>query len=232
MMKMLCLIGCVMVALGSSAQSATRATPASKTDAADVAPLRLAPRKPATEQKAETETIVTKPAVAEKTATAKAAAEKDATEKKDQPAKEQLAVKNTKITADKMEYNYKEAVAIMTDNVVVTDPEFRLDADKLFVFFDGTNKLSQLVVVGHVVVSNANRTATCDRAVFTQAENMLVMVGNAALNNTDEEGKVSSVKGDKITIWTKDERMEVYPRPTLVLPAGMGAGDGPSALLK
>ena len=41
---------------------------------------------------------------------------------------------------------------------------------------------------------------------------------------TDEEGKKSTVAGDKITIWTNDRRMEVYPRPTLTLPAGSADG--------
>lgn len=142
------------------------------------------------------------------------------------PAKQTQSVelRDTKITADRMEYNYKEAVAIMTDNVVVDDPRFHLTSDRLFVFLDGTNSLSQLVVLGNVAVSNENRRAHCDKAVYTKSEGRLVMVGNASLTNIAEDGKESTVSGDKITIWTEDQRMEVYPRPTLTLPGGASKG--------
>ncbi len=140
------------------------------------------------------------------------------------PAQEVVALRDTKITADRMEYNYKEAVAIMTDNVVVDDARFLLTSDRLFVFLDGTNSLSQLVVMGNVAVSNENRRAYCDKAVYTKADARLVMVGNAKLVSIDEAGKKSTVAGDKITIWTDDQRMEVYPKPTLTLPADSGDG--------
>lgn len=139
-------------------------------------------------------------------------------------ATKQMAVHDTQISADRMEYNYKEAVAIMTDNVVVNDPRFQLTSDRLFVFLDGTNSLKQLVVMGHVAVSNENRRASCEKAVYTKATEQLVMVGNATLINVGEDGRERRVKGDKITIWTTDQRIEVYPRPTLVLPAGSTSG--------
>ncbi len=155
---------------------------------------------------------------------------------------EAVELRNTKITADHMEYNYKEAVAVMTDNVVVDDARFSLTADKVFVFMtkkqtdapkaegdgdkaelDGTG-LEQLVVIGHVVVKDKDKRAQCDKAVYTKADEKLVMVGNASLVSIDEHGKESSVKGDKITIWLAEERMEVYPRPTLEFSAGATKG--------
>lgn len=141
-----------------------------------------------------------------------------------QPVPQQMALRDTRITARRMEYNYKEAVAIMSDDVVVDDARFRLTADRLFVFFDGTNSLSQLVVMGHVAVSNENRRASCEKAVYTKVDGRLVMVGQAVLKNISSDGKVSQVAGDKITIWTNDQRMEVYPRPTLSFPAGVTDG--------
>ncbi len=160
----------------------------------------------------------------------------------DKPAEQQtVALRDTKISADHMEYNYKESVAILTDNVVVDDARFHLTADKLFVFMvkndenapkaeksdgglGGKNKLEQLYVVGNVKVVNENRRAYCDKALYTEADEKLVLTGNAVLVNIDKNGKESRVKGDKITIWTADQRMEVYPRPVLEFPGG--ASDG------
>lgn len=127
---------------------------------------------------------------------------------------------DTKVVARKMEYNYKEAVFVATEDVVADNPSFRLTSDRLFAFFEGTNSLSQLVVMGSVTVSNDNRRAFCDKAVYTEATKQLVMVGRAKLTTTDSVGKQTTVSGDKITIWTDDQRIEVYPNPTLTLPGG------------
>lgn len=140
------------------------------------------------------------------------------------PAAQTVALRDTKITARRMEYNYKEAVVTMTDDVVVDDPRFYLTSDRLFVFLDGTNSFSQLVVMGNVAVSNENRRAWCDKAVYTKAESRLVMVGHAKLTNIGDDGKKNSVSGDKITIWTEEQRMEVYPNPVLDLAPGSSDG--------
>jgi lipopolysaccharide transport protein LptA len=140
--------------------------------------------------------------------------------------KQAVALRDTRITADHMEYNYKESVAILTDNVKVDDVRFTLTADQLFVFLESTNTLERLVVKGNVKVVNEDRRATCDRAVYIKAEDRLVMAGNARLISLDGAGKERVVKGDKITIWTKqgDQRMEIYPNPELIIPAGSTDG--------
>jgi lipopolysaccharide export system protein LptA len=110
--------------------------------------------------------------------------------------------------------------------VKVDDARFTLTSDQLFVFLESTNTLERLVVKGNVKVINEDRRASCDRAVYIRAEERLVMAGNAKLQSMDKNGKARTVKGDKITIWTKkgDQRMEVYPNPELVIPAGSTEG--------
>ncbi len=130
------------------------------------------------------------------------------------------AVGETEITADRMEYNYAEAVAVMSDNVAVQDPQFRLTADKLFVFFEGTNTLNQIVVMGRVNVSNENRRVTCDKAVYTKSDGRLVMEGQAKLRQIQEDGKEFTVDGERITIWVDEQRVEITERPKIVLPSG------------
>jgi len=140
------------------------------------------------------------------------------------PAVKSVELRDTVISARRMEYNYKESVAIMTDDVVVDDARFRLTSDRLFVFLDGTNSFSQLVVMGNVAVSNENRRAWCDKAVYTKADARLILVGHAKLTNVGRDGKENSVSGDKITIWTDEQRMEVYPNPVLNLAPGSSSG--------
>ena len=147
-------------------------------------------------------------------------------EAKPAPAKEELKVRDTKITAKHMEYNAKEGVAILTDDVVVNDARFRMTSKKLFVFTTKDNQLDRLVVMGDVRVDNEGNKAFCDKAVYTEKDGCLVMVGNARLIGKDEQGQSRTVSGDKITIWTNEERIEVFPNPTLTIPAGSSKGLG------
>ena len=132
----------------------------------------------------------------------------------------------TRITAKRMEYDYKEAVALFDEDVVVTDPKFRMNSEKMIVFFQGTNEMKQLVVMGNVSISNDNRTAVCEKAVYTKATGQIVMTGNAVLQRVGQ-GEAGKVTGDRITIWVDEERIEVYPGATLTLPGGtLGGGKG------
>lgn len=125
----------------------------------------------------------------------------------------------TRITAKRMEYDYKEAVALFDEDVVVTDPKFRMTSEKMIVFFQGTNEMKQLVVIGNVSISNDNRIAVCEKAVYTKATGQIVMTGKAALQRVGQ-GEDGKVTGDRITIWVDEERIEVYPGATLTLPGG------------
>ncbi len=129
------------------------------------------------------------------------------------------AVQPMTITATRMEYDYKESVALFDENVVVSDARFNMQSDKMIVFFEGTNDMSRLVVMGNVSISNENRLAHCDKAVYSRADGRIVMTGTATLQRTGQ-GEAGKVTGDRITIWLDEERIEVYPAATLTLPGG------------
>ena len=58
----------------------------------------------------------------------------------------------TTITSDRLEFDYRDMVALFEDNVVVTDPELKMTADRMLVYFDGTNDVRQVTAAGHVKV--------------------------------------------------------------------------------
>ncbi|MGN0826375.1 MAG: LptA/OstA family protein [Kiritimatiellia bacterium] len=135
----------------------------------------------------------------------------------------------TRITAKRMEYDYQESVALFDDNVIVTDPQFKLTANRMLAFFSGTNDLKQLVIIGQVSISNDNRFARCDKAVYTRENGQIVMLGHAELERTGkgEEGKIT---GERITIWLNEERVEVYPAASLTLPGSTIKNGGKKGL--
>jgi lipopolysaccharide transport protein LptA len=160
--------------------------------------------------------------------------------KADKKQAEEVPLRDTVITAKHMEYNRKENVAILTEDVVIDDARFRLTAERVYVFLenqaaeegekgaeatvkvgDSAEKqtFSQIVCLGKVEVKSETREAACDKAVYTRAEACLVLVGNARMSDI-KDGKANTITGDKITIWTEEERIEVYPNPTLRLNPG------------
>jgi len=121
------------------------------------------------------------------------------------------------ITAEKIEFDNKEGVILFDEHVLVDDAQFVMRSDRLLVFMQGTNDVQQIMAVGNVSITNQNRTASCDKAVYTKKDGQIVMSGNARLMRQGDEG--GEVTGNRISIWLDDERMEVSPG-RVVLPPG------------
>ena len=121
------------------------------------------------------------------------------------------------ITAERIEFDNKEGVILFDENVLVDDEQFVMRSDRLLVFMEGTNDVQQIMSVGHVSITNQNRSASCDKAVYTKKSGQIVMTGNARLMREGDQG--GEVTGNRITFWLDDERMEVSPG-RVVLPPG------------
>ena len=122
------------------------------------------------------------------------------------------------ITAERIEFDNKEGVILFDQKVLVDDEQFVMRADQLLVFMEGTNDVQQIMAVGSVSITNDNRCASCDKAVYTKKSGQIVMTGHAKLMRQGSQG--GEVTGERITFWLDDERMEVYPNGRVVLPPG------------
>ncbi len=148
------------------------------------------------------------------TAWAAESADGEASGKKEEPAAQK---RESTITADKIEFDNKEGVILFDKNVLVNDAQFILRSDRLIVFMEGTNEVDQIMAIGNVSLTNENRSARCEKAVYTRKDGQIVMTGNASLEQLGD--KAGAATGDRIAIWLDDERMEVSPGK-VVLPPG------------
>jgi len=130
---------------------------------------------------------------------------------------EALPKRESAITADKIEFDNKEGVILFDQNVLVDDEQFIMRSDRLIVFMAGTNDVDQIMAIGHVSLTNENRSARCEKAVYTRKDGQIVMTGNASLEQIGKKG--GAVSGTRIAIWLDDERMEVSPG-RVILPPG------------
>jgi len=106
------------------------------------------------------------------------------------------------ITAQKLELIQQQRQSIFTGDVVATQGDMTLSADKLTVFLlENQDQIDRLEAVGTVKVVQLDRVATADRAVFYQLEEKLVLSGHAVV--VQDNNKVS---GEEIVIYLKENR--------------------------
>ena len=115
------------------------------------------------------------------------------------------------ITADRTDYDRKEGVILFDRNVYVDDEQYQMHADRLFVFLDGTNDLKRIVALGNVSITNEAKTAACAKAVYSRADQRIIMFGQdeqhlAWLRDAgSKKGDSSEISGMRITYWFDSE---------------------------
>lgn len=111
----------------------------------------------------------------------------------------------TVITSDRLEFDYKEYVARFEDNVVVTDPDFSLEAKIMVVYFDSTNDIKKVIAAENVVMRRGEMFAVCDKATYTRATGQVLLEGGPPVVTQGE----NRITGDKIAVWPNEERVVV-----------------------
>ena len=137
--------------------------------------------------------------------------------KDDSPKINKLTSKEPiEIVANRMDaYNDKKMV-IFSGNAVATQGDREIKSDRLILYYkkqagkkettgvkamEGTGDLEKIEAKGHVVVTQKERVATGDEAVYYQDSGQIIMTGNATLR----DGK-NTIKGDKVIVFVNENR--------------------------
>lgn len=126
------------------------------------------------------------------------------------PAKDE--VKSARIRARRTDMDRREGVVMFEDDVFVEySTDYTMNADRIFVFFKGTNALSRIVATGGVVFTNDTRTGSCDMAVFRNFEKKIEMYGGEGrpARLVERGDNRSEVAGKKVSFWIDTEQVEV-----------------------
>lgn len=121
----------------------------------------------------------------------------------------------TVINSDRMQSDYVSNIGTFEGNVVVIDPRLTLRADKMTVFFGGTNNIvngvtnqvravQRIISTGAVEIHLDQKKATCDNADYTASDDKAILTGSPKVETPD-----GVVTGKKITIWHGKEKMDV-----------------------
>ena len=123
-----------------------------------------------------------------------------------------LPEKPLHITSDKMVAHQNESMVEFIGNVNATQDNMLLVAESIKVFWHplqpdtaGTNRIRQIVATDNVEYTAGDRHAFADKAVYTTADNILILTGKKAKLLTG----TSWVMGTKITLFRTQDRVMV-----------------------
>jgi lipopolysaccharide export system protein LptA len=138
------------------------------------------------------------------------------------------------VNADRLEYDYKNNIVVYRGDVQASQGQVKLRSDTLTVTFEnvkdatakdgakdsapppkadpqvpdpgakGTQRVHEVIAVGHVRIDQGARWATGGRAVFDQTQRTLVLTENPILHEGPNE-----VAGDRVVVFLDENRSVV-----------------------
>ncbi|MGH7315345.1 MAG: lipopolysaccharide transport periplasmic protein LptA, partial [Candidatus Rokuibacteriota bacterium] len=110
------------------------------------------------------------------------------------------------VDADQLENLQKEGLVVFTGSVVATQNSSTQFADRMEVYLDDKqDRIVRTVSTGNVrIITRDCRTGTAQRAEYYDAEQRVVLIGNARVWRDD-----NVVTGERITIYLAEDRSVV-----------------------
>ena len=109
------------------------------------------------------------------------------------------------IEADRLDVNTKNGTAIFKGKVKATKPDITLKGNTLTLLYDQkTKKVTLLTAEGDVTILWKDKDATCSKAVYNLANEVMVMTGNVVITRGQEK-----VSGQKVTMDKKNDTQVV-----------------------
>ena len=114
----------------------------------------------------------------------------------------------TVVTSDKLEYDYKNNIALFDGHVRVKDPEFTLAADRMIIFLEKTNDVNRVACTGNVKMTSDDITIVCGKATYTRF-NARVLLEDEPIVEKGEGDSKQRLTGESIDVWLNDSRVVV-----------------------
>ncbi len=107
----------------------------------------------------------------------------------------------TKITADRMDAVKRDKLVKFQGNVIVTQKDFTMYSNELFVYYSGEQDIKEIIAIGNVRIIQDNRTAKSGKAVYKRTERTLILTDNPVV----KQGK-DTVSGVRIIFYLDQDK--------------------------
>ena len=106
------------------------------------------------------------------------------------------------IISNRLDADNKKHLITFAGHVVVKRSTLTLTCDRLDVYYSQkAGQIDKIISSGHVIIKQPPKSATCNKAIFIQKNNKVVLFGNPILS----EGK-NKVTGEKVTFFLDSEK--------------------------
>ena len=120
---------------------------------------------------------------------------------------------STKVTSNRLDFDYKRMVAVFTGDVVVLDPEVKITTDKLTMAFGDDESVKLVTCRGKVKIWYEDKIASAKQAIYQAEKGEIELLGDAVLQRSGD-----TVKGDRIVFNLHNETMICEPGFLVVTP--------------
>ncbi|MBQ9725973.1 MAG: hypothetical protein IJV65_00520 [Kiritimatiellae bacterium] len=110
----------------------------------------------------------------------------------------------TLVTSDKLEFDYKNNVALFDGRVNVKDPEFTLKADRMIIFLEKTNDVQRVTCTGNVRMTSDDIVIVCGKATYTRLNAHVLLEDEPVVTKGGQR-----LTGQSIDVWLDDSRVVV-----------------------
>jgi lipopolysaccharide transport protein LptA len=119
-----------------------------------------------------------------------------------------------------LDMDYEKNMAVFHDDVVVDDPQMKMTAKEMTVFFEPNSKsIDKVIAKGQVRFKKEDKTAMAENAVYTAKDGKVILTGKPMVKKGQDV-----MSGDKITFFRNDQRMLIEPRAKLIFYSSEGKG--------
>lgn len=127
------------------------------------------------------------------------------------------------IVSDRMDAFNEKKLVIFAGHAIATQGDKQIKADRLLIYYkkdggkkdkvggkavEGAGDLEKIEAKGNVIVTQKQRIATGDEAVYLHDSGQIIMTGNPVLR----DGK-NVIKGDKVIVFVNEDRGVVESNP-------------------
>ena len=110
----------------------------------------------------------------------------------------------TIVKSDKLEYDYKNNIALFDGHVDVKDPEFTLKADRMIIFLEKSNEVQRVACTGNVRMTNEDTVIVCGKATYTRLNAHVLLEDEPIVTKGEQR-----LTGESIDVWLNDSRVVV-----------------------
>jgi lipopolysaccharide export system protein LptA len=110
-----------------------------------------------------------------------------------------------RVSAKSLVWDHKEQKAAFHQEVVAQQKDLTIYADDLVIYFnEANNDVTRIVAKGNVRITQLDRRASCEEAVYDRAQNSIVLEGNPVLRQGQNE-----VRGKRVIFFIDKNRSVV-----------------------